>query len=370
MISCLHTHTNTVAPRARPVRPSLPIASVQNMLPPVVPIADAPAPRVAVAMAGQLRSVMAVMHNFQAHVLKPLAAELFMDVSPQDTNHRGNLPGYGMKNITNQQLDVINATLKPLHLLVDYGSGRLNDAATYYGLFLRWSRLLTVIRKRERHLALAYDWIIRVRPDLMYRCAITTRVLQDSAGHSVLDWDSVAILPRRAADIAMQLPSRARLRCICSHKVDYCVDEYLLMKKEPFLKAESRPIAAIYRPSWAERRPAAMQSYLECGVSCRDGGASGDRAPWLAPCNITRAFHSGRDLAAVLGRNDRDGSAARCLERRQAQPTEAGQRRSASTAAHEATSYVLQLGRTACAIARAGVSHALARMGALARGGA
>ena len=251
--------------------------------------------RVAVAVAGQLRTISYVLHSLLHNVLRPLRADLFMDVSPVDTV-RG---AHKERDATAQAIMAINGTLRPLHLLVDAGNASWSrEKSTFYGLFLRWGRLLVVIQQQEARSGAQYDWIVRTRPDIVYTCALTVQVLrQATRGRSVLKWDFVALLTRRDATVALGLRNRSQLSCICSRRVDYCVDEAFLRLRRPFLKAGmNNPDGPgfPFRSSYTIRgRPHKFVGYLQ-SPNARGPVLTGPKAarndtrgPWLPQCNFT-----------------------------------------------------------------------------------
>ena len=174
---------------------------------------------VAVAMAGELRTLAHAWSNLQAALLVPLRADLFMDVSSVD--------------------ETLLRVLRPVHAHV--AAGEPENTSTYYGLFTRWARLHGAIEAHERRVHSRYEWIVRVRPDLLYTCRISLGLLAQSRGRSLLKWDLVAVLPRDAAAAALTVGSR-RSNCRCEGLADLCIPSVLYAHKKPFALARGRVV--------------------------------------------------------------------------------------------------------------------------------
>ena len=189
--------------------------------------------RVAAAMAGECRTLPLLVPNLLANVLKPLHADLYMDValrSSAGVKQRSFMDyHFTMSNRTWAQ---VLAALRPEHVRVEDGDG---DKLTYYGLFTRWARLHEAIESREERRQLQYHWVVRVRPDLAYTCRMTPRLLLRSGKHSLLKWDFVAAFPRETARIALTVGSRDH--CPCNRTVDVCIPSLLRVTRRPFAQA-------------------------------------------------------------------------------------------------------------------------------------
>jgi hypothetical protein len=252
--------------------------------------------RVAVAMAGQVRMMPLLLTTLRDNVLSPLAADLYMHVSTSDTdaNNKMSLAGNAPSGTTAHMLEVINSTLRPRFFMADRLASWTSDRDTFYGLFVRWARLLQAIAGHEAVAQQRYDWVVRTRPDLIYLCALTPSVLEQAAAQSVLDWDFLALFPRAVADIAMMLGNRSRWACLCATKVDYCVDEALLRHRLPFLKVGTATgsLTTPYRRSWTwYGKPHRFTGYLNCPSRKWSNGTlvrqrCGQHTPWLNSCTV------------------------------------------------------------------------------------
>jgi hypothetical protein len=170
--------------------------------------------RVAVAMAGELRTLASAVSNMQAAILRPLGADLFMDVA-RAREHAGRRDvGHYFHRL--EQVDAIQfadeaawsmllRVLRPVHVHV--WNGDAGNKSTFHGLLTRWTRLHGVIVGHERLFGRRYDWIIRVRPDLLYTCKLTPRFLAHFQGRVLMKWDLLVAFPREAADVALTIGS-------------------------------------------------------------------------------------------------------------------------------------------------------------------
>ena len=135
--------------------------------------------------------------------------------------------------------DVLLRVLQPVHAHV--AAGEPGNASTYFGLFTRWARLYGAIEAHERRERLRYEWVVRVRPDLLYTCRMTPGLLAQSQGRALLKWDLIGVLPRKAVAAALTVGSR-RANCRCEGLIDLCIPSVLFAHKQPFAQARGRVV--------------------------------------------------------------------------------------------------------------------------------
>jgi len=197
--------------------------------------------RYAVALAGELRTIhdSTVMNSLKSNLLASLDADLFMHCSDLSTRHYfleapikdPDLTGMGYERphqaavaYSPKELEVLVKVLSPVSLVIDRMEEYLLSANVQYGLFIRWAELLKSVEKHERRWDMAYDWVIRARPDLLYLCPVTPEVLNSFKGPWLVQ-DFFAALPRQVADVALNIPDRRNISAKCQALVDRCVPE-------------------------------------------------------------------------------------------------------------------------------------------------
>ena len=199
---------------------------------------------VAVAVAGELRTLPRAVPNWQASLLRPLSADLYMDVSATSTwtaaNKEARVAGNRLARagipphlLHQRGIRALLEALRPRHFVLDPMHAARDDEATYSGLFSRWVRLYAAIVHHERQSAARYEWIVRVRADLIFACRVTPDFLSAAAPHSVLKWDLIAAFPRHAAEAALTFGSR-RKNCVCRAYIDACVQGVLFASNLSF----------------------------------------------------------------------------------------------------------------------------------------
>ena len=182
----------------------------------------------AVCIAGQLRTFVLpwVLDHWQAAVFTPLAADLFLQVSPEGG-------GVVYETLTApRDVRLVRQQLRPVRfqLLTDadvlasinmsvntsrrvHFSRKLLHGGIVGTLTLRWERCLSDIEEVEAVRALRYTWIVRARPDMVFRCALPPLALWPTlhAGRptTLLMADYLLAAPRPLA--APLLRVRARL---------------------------------------------------------------------------------------------------------------------------------------------------------------
>ena len=191
-------------------------------------------PKVAVVMAGEVRTLPFAASNLEASLLRPLQADLYMDVS---------LGGRKGPVISAQLWLSTIRLLRPTHLWV--GPGEPANASTYHGLFTRWRRLLDAVESHEREQQMRYTWVLRTRPDLLYTCRMTPQLLANNRGRALLKWDLFAAFPRDTAAVALAIGSQTR--CPCQHAiVDLCIPGLLHRHKLAYAQARSMTVVTVF----------------------------------------------------------------------------------------------------------------------------
>ena len=159
---------------------------------------DTAHPSVACVIAGEARTLEALLPNLRDHLLEPLRCDAFLNL--------GGVDAVRASNLTRR----LQRALRPADVVLSDGD---RDMRMQRGLFARWAALYAAVQRHEAALGVRYQWVIRSRPDLLYLCQVTPRFLGElrAAGSpSVLVWDFYAVLPRRTAALALTSLGAAR----------------------------------------------------------------------------------------------------------------------------------------------------------------
>jgi hypothetical protein len=192
---------------------------------------------VAVAMAGELRTLPFLVTNLQTAVLEPLRADLYMDVAMESYCGLARIGVFRYNcGVDAASWSSLVRHLRPIHAHVS--GGEPGNRSSFNGLFTRFRRLHDAIAKHERRVSARYEWIIRARPDLRYTCRLSPELLAQSRGRSLLKYDLLAILPRIPAEAALTLGSR-HVNCRCEQVVESCVPSVLHSHGHAFASAVS-----------------------------------------------------------------------------------------------------------------------------------
>lgn len=208
------------------------------------------APRVACALAGELRTLSRLRHRFVEDVKKPLQADIFAHVSSGSTTRPWKLRhchSFINASVSVHAVLAIKQILEPVSFVVDSGLDYLEDSAVYvndtlaaltaFGLLTRWERLLEAILTHERATQLAYNWVIRMRPDLLFSCRLTPLFLADLGPRSAQQADSFTIMDRRTATHVLRARS-ILASCSCRIGIEFCVPSLLLAANVTFVEVE------------------------------------------------------------------------------------------------------------------------------------
>ena len=190
-------------------------------------------PRVALAFAGQLRTIMlpAVLAAWEKAVLAPLEwPAVFVRCSVEG----GEAIGIAANTTI---LARVRKVLRPVRLvlttdaeelaaagsttkasLLATRTGRLMHAGFPGTQALRWEALLDDIQREEEARGVAFDWVMRTRPDLLWRCLLpplrawpppSTGSGASAMPPLLLNLDYLVITPRVLADRILRLGRRS-----------------------------------------------------------------------------------------------------------------------------------------------------------------
>lgn len=196
--------------------------------------------RVACVVAGETRTIAATASSLRQNVVGPLDADVFLHVSDIFSVSWWVHPATAEKpphNITTaQQVRVVLATLSPVSYTV-----RQN-----LKLFERWRLAYQTVEAYEAAHGWEYAWIVRVRPDLIYACAMSRSFLNSLRHRPFMQHDVIAVLPRSLARTAME---RAGETFECKVRPELCVHSALvrLANASLWISSNTSQIPKIYR---------------------------------------------------------------------------------------------------------------------------
>lgn len=150
-------------------------------------------PRVACAVVGETRTLPLTVGSLLRNVVRPLHADVFLQISAESTLKAAanfSLPSA----LSAQQMDQLRLALRPVRYSVRH-------VAT---LAQRWKVAFEAIEAYEGAAGWRYDWVVRVRPDVVHGCAMSLEFLHMLAHRVWMYWDFAAVLPRRVAASAFK----------------------------------------------------------------------------------------------------------------------------------------------------------------------
>ena len=177
--------------------------------------------------------------SLRRNVVEPLDADVFLHVSATFSFTFFWAPEAAEKpprTTPAQQMSVVLATLAPVRYTVRQD----------LPLFERWRLAYQTVEAYEAAHGWAYAWIVRVRPDLVYACAMSRRLLHALERRPFMQHDVLAVLPRALARTAME---RAGDTFECKVKLELCVHSALvrLANASLWISGNTSQIPAIYR---------------------------------------------------------------------------------------------------------------------------
>jgi hypothetical protein len=161
---------------------------------------------IALCVAGELRTFFepGVQTRLRAAVLEPFAPEVYFQVSLQDHSPGSQLV---VHKATHEMAIEELHTYKPIALNVK-SDAELEAHPLWRGqlihqshLAFRWSLCMDDMETREEQLGLRYDWVVRLRPDMLWFCSLPQRPPPIGV---VFIWDMVAIMDRAHANFVMR----------------------------------------------------------------------------------------------------------------------------------------------------------------------
>jgi hypothetical protein len=204
--------------------------------------------RVALLLAGQLRTLSEpeVLGNLRIAILEALRPDVFLSVSRSHTyswqiDHYEGLEDLAPTNAS--QLRKILRVLNPVKVSVSkdevIGLDRITRRVPMAYTFLRFKQLLDMMLHHEASSGFHYEWVIRVRPDLVYACSFKSLLYQAALGKKVyMQWDYIAIMSREAAPLALNLVFEADQFMPCFvFQAELCLQAILWKYRIPYFDA-------------------------------------------------------------------------------------------------------------------------------------
>mgnify|MGYP006134281869 CR=1 FL=1 len=265
--------------------------------------------RVACAVVGETRTLADTMESLILNVLEPLDADVFLHLS-HTMEAAG---GVYNKRMFYAQMRIRNMSIPPLrwppgkdvarfmHALQPVRS-IVQEGVDY---FTRWKLAYEAIVSYEVAGGFTYAWIIRTRPDLLYRCALSPAWLHALGRFPALYWDFVLVVPRRYAMVAFV---QARSGFECQVRIELCVPSALANLANVSYWPNINPAPMIHR--WG-RCPENVSSALS--RMCHND-ADARRYNSMGPiCRMPNSDHPPEDaLLGALKHWSRQNAACRC----------------------------------------------------------
>ena len=244
--------------------------------------------RVACAVVGETRTLADTVESLILNVLEPLDADVFLHLS-----HTMEAAGgvWNKKAIYERESRIGNMSIPPPRWPPEKDVARFMDALQPVRsiveegvhLFTRWQLAYKVIVAYEAVGGFTYAWIIRTRPDLLYRCALSRGWLDALGRFPALYWDFVLVVPRQYANVAFV---HARSGFECQVRTELCVPSalaslanvsYYHMAPSPTIHRWGRCPENVTRLSWLCHHDADARTYNSMGPICRM--PNGNRPP-------------------------------------------------------------------------------------------
>lgn len=261
----------------------------------------------ALCLAGQLRTFVQpwVLDHWRLAVLQPLRPSIFVHVSPEGGGTKGEttttaqlrrvqerLRPVTMRVFTDEQLLVASNTTEAASKR-QTATKKLRHGGLIGTLALRWEACLADIVQTETLRRFRYDWIVRARPDMVFRCSLPPLRLWPpaaSAGKVLVQADYLVAAPRALGASLLRLRHRLTDAAAspCGKEVlehDPCLDT--LLHERRIGACELVPRAHLLR--WGEaQRPPPRPPPTCVGWEMQPGGACLSADELRLPCEGPR----------------------------------------------------------------------------------
>ena len=199
-------------------------------------------PSIAVLLAGQARTLLEP--NVRRELLDSVnGSALFAHLSTEHSYahwHNFSVPSASGASSSELGASLRREFHRPLHHLRIVPDEELirtsslwigSVAGRFSALFLRWLVLHGALEDVERTRRSRFEFVLRLRPDLLLLCLVPSDVTAWMGGYdAVQQGDWALLLKRHAADVALRAYLYANASATCSHRVETCVPSFLSMR--------------------------------------------------------------------------------------------------------------------------------------------
>ena len=251
-----------------------------------VPDGRADLPGLALLIAGQIRAFADSSVYHEVHrTVATAAAAVFVHVSTEHTYSAWHRRKHDWVEIFSNEtrsaetadLNAIVRCFKPLHWEVATDdtirrhprwSGMLkDDSASISTLAFRWLMLYDALCAAENVRGRRYAVVMRTRPDALLPCVLPEDTTMLLGGYSaVVDKDSVLLMQRNAAEVALTVYNQASTHPACALKAELCVPALLL--EHGLTVGVTGAAGAIVRPEALCRYFSTSSFALDIGARC------------------------------------------------------------------------------------------------------